>query len=57
MSAVASLAPADNDREVAQERFEHVLAGVALAGEAAVLARRLDPGFLSGAGWDRKPGC
>lgn len=52
MSAVASLAPADNDREEARERFEHVLAGVALAGEAAVLARRLDPGFLSGAGWD-----
>ena len=52
MSAVASLAPADNDREVARERFEHVLAGVALAGEAAVLARRLDSGFLSGAGWD-----
>ena len=25
MSAVASLAPADNDREVARERFEHVL--------------------------------
>jgi len=52
MSAVASLAPADNDREEARGRFEHVLAGVALAGEAAVLARRLDPGFLSGAGWD-----
>ena len=52
MSAVASLPPADPDRGEARERFEHVLTGVALAGEAAVLARRLDPGFLSGAGWD-----
>ena len=54
MSAVASLPPADPDRGEARERFEHVLTGVALAGEAAVLARRLDPGFLSGAGWDRQ---
>ena len=32
--------------------FERVLAGVALAGPAAELAGRLDPGFLTEAGWD-----
>ena len=52
MSAVASLAPADHDRGEAGKRFDHVLAGVALAGQAAALARRMDRGFLSGAGWD-----
>ena len=32
--------------------FEYVLAGVALAGPAAELGGRLDPGFLTDAGWD-----
>ena len=37
--------------------FGHVLAGEAVAGMAAELADRLDPAFLTEAGWDRWAGC
>jgi len=44
---MTAAAPAALSRE-----FPDVLAGVALDGAAADLAGLLDPGFLSGAGWD-----
>ncbi|MDN5860225.1 MAG: site-specific integrase, partial [Pseudonocardia sp.] len=33
-------------------QFPHVLAGVVLTGQAAVLAARIDPAFLTETGWD-----
>ena len=47
-----AVAPAAVNSAAEPVGFEWVLAGVALAGPAAELAGRLDPGFLTDAGWD-----
>ena len=47
-----AVAPAAVDPAAEPVGFERVLAGVALAGPAAELAGRLDPAFLTEAGWD-----
>jgi len=48
-AALTLAAPAATD---AGGEFGHVLNGVVLGGTAAHLARTLEPGFLSEAGWD-----
>ena len=48
----AAVSPAGHDAAVRSGRFPHVLAGVVLTGQAAVLAGRLDPQFLADTGWD-----
>lgn len=51
--ALSPAGPGDTARSEGQPKeLPHVLAGVALTGQAAVLAGRLDPKFLTETGWD-----